>query len=44
LSDLTDCFAVKLEQAISGLLMVSEEAINEDGKSLEDLRKGLVEL
>jgi hypothetical protein len=44
LSELTRCIEAKLEQAISELMVVSEEAINRDGKSFEDLRRGAVDL
>jgi len=44
LSELTRCIDTKLEQAISELMVVSEEVINLDGKSFEDLRRGAVDL
>jgi len=44
LSELARCIDAKLQQAISELRTVSEAAINRDGKSLDDLAKGLVEL
>ncbi|MGH7953605.1 MAG: hypothetical protein ACREFE_17045 [Limisphaerales bacterium] len=44
LSELTRCIDAKLGQAVSELMMVSETAINRDGKSLEDLRTGAVKL
>ena len=44
LSELARCVDAKLQQAVAELLTVSEAAINRDGKSLDDLAKGLVEL
>jgi len=41
LSELRECISAKLNQAISELMVVSEDAINRDGKLLEDLAKGL---
>ena len=41
LSELRECISAKLNQAISELMLVSEDAINRDGKLLEDLSKGL---
>ena len=43
LSELARCIDAKLQQAVSELMTVSEAAINQDGKSLDDLAKGLVE-
>ena len=44
LSELARCIDARLQQAISELRTVSEAAINRDGKSLDDLAKGSVEL
>ena len=44
LSELTQCISAKLNQAISELMLVSEDAINRDGKLLKDLAKGQEEL
>lgn len=43
LSELTRCIANVLQQAVSEVMTVSEDTINREGKSLEDIRKGLVE-
>jgi hypothetical protein len=44
LSELTRCVDAKLQQAVSELKTVSAEMIGREGKSLEDLRTGAVEL
>jgi hypothetical protein len=44
LSELARCIGAKLEQAVSELKTVSEELVDRDGKSFEDLRRGAVEL
>jgi hypothetical protein len=44
LSELRQCIDARLEQAVSELMMVSTEAIDREGKSLEDLRKGAIDL
>jgi hypothetical protein len=43
LSELTRSIDVKLEQAVSEVMLISQETIDRDGKSLEALAKGLID-